>query len=69
MASVLACRPSNPPFVCRQQAGIAQMSVTELADILQDPAKRSQVQLLDVREPAEHDVVHLPEFQLMPFTR
>ncbi|DBA88422.1 TPA: hypothetical protein ACH3X2_004913 [Trebouxia sp. C0005] len=53
----------------RQQAGIRQMSVSELAEILQDPERLSQVQLVDVREEVEERVASVPEFQLKPLSR
>ena len=42
---------------------VAQISVTELAERLQQGLP---VQLLDVRQPAEHDLARLPESQLIP---
>lgn len=54
---------------CRQQEGIKQMSVSELADILQDPTQTSQVQLVDVREQVEERVANVPQFQLKPLSR
>ncbi|DBA73267.1 TPA: hypothetical protein ACH3X1_011329 [Trebouxia sp. C0004] len=53
----------------RQQAGIRQMSVSELAEILQDPERLSKVQLVDVREEVEERVANVPEFQLKPLSR
>jgi rhodanese-related sulfurtransferase len=42
---------------------IARMTVQELADLL----RRGQpVQLLDVRQPWEHDLASLPDSQLIP---
>ncbi len=46
-----------------------QMSVSQLADILQDPEHVSQVQLVDVREEVEERVASLPQFQLKPLSR
>ena len=45
------------------------MSVSELADILQDPTQTSQVQLVDVREQVEERVASVPQFQLKPLSR
>ncbi len=45
------------------------MSVSELAEILQDPERLSQVQLVDVREEVEERVASVPEFQLKPLSR
>ena len=45
------------------------MSVSELAAILQDPERLSQVQLVDVREEVEERVASVPEFQLKPLSR
>lgn len=53
----------------REQAGIMQMSVSQLADILQDPDQISQVQLVDVREEVEEGFASLPHFQLKPLSR
>lgn len=53
----------------REQAGIMQMSVSQLADILQDPDQISQVQLVDVREEVEESFASLPHFQLKPLSR
>ena len=54
---------------CRLQAGITQMSVSQLANILQDSQKVSEVQLIDVREEVEARVSSLPRFQLKPLSR
>ena len=45
------------------------MSVSQLADILQDPREVSQVQLIDVREEVEAGVASLPHFELKPLSR
>ena len=45
------------------------MSVSELAEILQDPEQISQVQLVDVREEVEERVASVPEFRLKPLSR
>lgn len=45
------------------------MSVSELAEILQDPEQLSQVQLVDVREEVEERVASVPEFRLKPLSR
>ncbi len=45
------------------------MSVSELAEILQDPERLSQVQLVDVREEVEERVASVPEFRLKPLSR
>lgn len=45
------------------------MSVSELAEILQDPERVSQVQLVDVREEVEERVASVPDFQLKPLSR
>ena len=45
------------------------MSVSELAEILQDPGQLSQVQLVDVREEVEERVASVPEFRLKPLSR
>ncbi|KAL3146812.1 hypothetical protein ABBQ38_014789 [Trebouxia sp. C0009 RCD-2024] len=53
----------------REQAGIAQMSVSKLAEILKDPQQAAQVQLVDVREDVEARISSLPEFQVKPLSR
>lgn len=53
----------------REQAGIAQMSVSKLAEILKDPQQAAQVQLVDVREDVEARISSLPEFQIKPLSR
>ena len=45
------------------------MSVSKLAEILNDPQKASEVQLVDVREDVEARISSLPQFQVKPLSR
>ena len=45
------------------------MSVSKLAEILNDPQLASEVQLVDVREDVEARISSLPQFQVKPLSR
>lgn len=45
------------------------MPVSQLANILQDSQKVSEVQLIDVREEVEARIASLSQFQLKPLSR
>ena len=45
------------------------MSVSQLAEILNNSQKASEVQLVDVREDVEARISSLPQFQVKPLSR
>lgn len=48
-------------------SSIPEISVTELAELIAE--KKTQIQLIDVREPGEVAIASIPEFSVLPLSQ
>ena len=61
------CMREVQDSLCRPLVQLQTMDVAELASILEKGPEAAQ--FIDVREPGEHSIAHLPHFELLPLSR